>query len=621
MKTYFRSTGLLFVLVCLTLLQSQAIPAEVALRVEPPFWWAGMKHSGLQLLVYGPNIADAGVTIDYPGVDVVSIHKVENPNYLFIDLELHKDIIPGKFPIQFKVRNRTIHSYMYEIKERESGSVNREGFNHNDVIYLLMPDRFANGDPANDQHPAMLEKPDRSNPSGRHGGDIKGIESNLPYIKDLGVTAIWINPLLENNQPQYSYHGYAISDFYKIDPRFGTNDDYVKLVKEAHNHGLKIIMDMIFNHCGINHWFINDLPMKGWIHEFDEFTQSNFRAEVNSDPYASDYDRKKLLQGWFDRNMPDLDQRNGFLTTYLIQNSLWWIEYAGIDGIRMDTQPYPYKEMMAEWAERVFDEYPHFNIVGEAWMNRESMTSYYQKSTGISGGYNSNIPVITDFPLYNALTRAFTEEEGWTEGMARIYYVLAQDFLYDNPMNLLIFADNHDLNRLFTSINGDLNAYKMIMSFLLTTRGIPMIYYGTEFLMEGEEHKGHGEIRKDFPGGWPGDSINLFLATGRNARQNEAFNYLQTILKWRQTNEAVKTGALRHYIPQEGVYVYFRESGSQRVMVVINNSKESRTLSTQRFAENLIGITSGREIITGNNIELTEPIKLNAREALIIDLY
>lgn len=615
-KVVLRSAVALFII----MLHASLAASSSDIKVEPPFWWAGMQNPNLQLVVYGADISSSEVDIDYKGIKVERVQKVENTNYLFIDLLFDKDIKAGKFKIKLTNEGKATHTYEYELLKRDESSGKRKGFDPSDVIYLLMPDRFANGDTDNDSHPVMLEKADRSNPSGRHGGDIAGISSNLNYLQDLGVTAIWINPLLENNNEAYTYHGYAITDFYKIDSRFGSNENYVKLISSAHSKGIKVIMDMIFNHCGINHWFIKDLPMKGWIHEFPTFTRSNFRAEALTDPYASDYDKNLMLQGWFDKNMPDLDQRNPLVSNYLIQNSIWWIEYSGIDGIRMDTQPYPYKEIMAEWAKRVFEEYPGFNIVGEAWMQRESMTAFYQKDSQFGNGYNSNIPSVTDFPMYNAITKAFTEPEGWAEGMARIYYVLAQDFLYSNPNYNLIFADNHDLNRFFTSINKDVDAFKLAMAFLLTTRGIPMIYYGTEYLMEGEEHKGHGDIRKDFPGGWSSDSVNLFTREGRSSQQEEAFRFLQTILKWRSTNEAVTKGSLKHYIPQNGVYVYFREWEDKRVMVMLNNSKGSQAIETSRFTEGLKGARHGKNIITGNPFTFRNTILLEPRQALIIEL-
>ncbi|PKP45957.1 MAG: alpha-amlyase [Bacteroidetes bacterium HGW-Bacteroidetes-11] len=607
---YFPATG-----------QKQSAKAEnITFRVEPPSWWAGMKHAELQLLVYGKDISLTEVVFDYPGVTLAKKHLVENPNYLFLDLLLAKDVKPGSFDIRFMRGKKALFTYKYVLNEREPGSAERIGFGPSDVVYLLMPDRFANGDPSNDNMPGMLEPANRSNPSGRHGGDIAGIRNNLDYIKDLGMTAIWINPVLENNNPAYSYHGYAITDFYKVDPRFGTNTDYVALVKEANSKGLKVIKDMIFNHCGINHWFINDLPMSNWVHQFPEFTRSNFRAEALTDPYATEYDLNKLLQGWFDTNMPDFDQRNPFVTEYLIQNSIWWIELAGLDGIRLDTQPYPYKEMIAAWGKRVFEEYPNFNIVGEAWLNREGMNAYYQKDAIVGDGYNSYLPSITDFSMYGATSRAFTEADGWSEGMARLYYVLAQDFLWADPTQNLIFLDNHDLNRYFNSVGSDMNAMKMALTFLLTTRGIPQIYYGTELLMDGAENQGHGNIRKDFPGGWPGDTTNAFTREGRTAAQNEIFSYMQRLLQFRKNSLPIAQGNLRHFIPADGVYVYFRNSGDETVMVVLNNSHAPKKLDMARYAEMLKGYTSATDVISLQKLRLESGIECQARSAMVLEL-
>lgn len=613
-----RSNGLVALIVLLTF--SVTVFAETpSIKVEPPFWWAGMNDNTLQLLVYASGINSTQVSVNYPGVKVAKIQKAENPSYLFVDLVLDKKVKPGAFDISFKEEGKIKYTYSYELKKRNGGSAHRKGFNPSDVVYLLMPDRFANADPSNDNIEGMLEKADRLNPSGRHGGDIRGIINHLDYIKDLGITAVWINPLLENNNKAYSYHGYAITDFYKIDPRFGSNDDYIKLVSAAHQQGLKIIMDMIFNHCGINHWFINDLPMKSWIHEFPKFTRSNFKAESLSDPHASEYDRNLMTNGWFDTNMPDLDQTNPFVSNYLIQNSIWWIEYSGIDGIRMDTQPYPNKEFMSEWGRRIFKEYPDFNIVGEAWLPHESMTAYYQKDSKVSNGYNSNIPSVTDFPLYSAIGKSFNIAEGMNQGVKSIYYVLAQDFLYANPAYNLIFADNHDLNRVFSTLKGDFDAYKLAMTFLLTTRGIPEILYGTEILMRSDNYKSDGEIRKDFPGGWNGDSLNLFTAEGRNASQKEAFNFMQTLLKWRSSNEAVTTGTLKHYIPENDVYVYFRIKDNHKVMVLLNNNANAQPVETSRFSEDLNGVIQGRNVLSDKPFTFRNTILLEPRQALIIE--
>ncbi len=609
----------LFLTISLIPFFSLAKPAG-ELKVEPPFWWAGMKYNKLQLLVHGENISGLKAVINYPGVTIQDQVTVENPNYLFVNLLLDTEVQPGFFEIAFTLKGKTKISYRYEIKQRVAGSANRAGFTPADVVYLLMPDRFSNGDPSNDSMPGMLEKPDRTKPLGRHGGDIAGIRQHLDYLKDMGITTIWPNPLLENNNLRESYHGYAITDFYMVDPRFGTNEDYKLMVDEAHGKGLKVIMDMVFNHCGINHWFINDLPMKNWIHQFPEYTRSNFRSECITDPYGSEADRNRMLQGWFDKHMPDLDQRNPFLKEYLIQNSIWWIEYAGLDGIRLDTQPYPYREMITEWNQRVNLEYPDFNIVGEAWLQKESMTAYYQKDAIVGDGYNSGMYSVTDFPLYNAMTRAFTENEGWSEGMARLYYVLSQDFLYANPDHVLTFLDNHDLTRYYNSIGNDLPALKMALTFLLTTRGIPQIYYGTELLMDGNSGVNHGEIRKDFPGGWPGDSLNAFTSKGRNDKQNEVFNYMQKLLKWRKGNTAVTEGTLRHFIPENGIYTYFRKDGDQTVMVVINRNDQQKTVIMNRFAECTQGFSSGFDVIYGRSVSLGQEMSFPARSATVYEL-
>jgi glycosidase len=624
MKQIHKLFFLLSLFVCISFATNAQKTSTVAetlnFRVEPPSWWVGMENPSLQLLVYGKDISKTTLTLDYPGVSLIKKTSVENLNYLFLDLEISPVANPGSFNLLFKEGKKTVFEYTYVLNERKPGSASREGFGPEDVIYLLMPDRFANGNSANDNMPGMLEVADRSNPSGRHGGDIEGIRQHLDYIKDLGMTAIWLNPVLENNNPAYSYHGYAITDLYKVDSRLGTNADYVALIEEAHQKGLKVIKDMIFNHCGINHWFIKDLPMKNWVHQFPEFTRSNFRAEALTDPYASDYDRNKLLEGWFDTNMPDFDQRNAFVSEYLIQNSIWWIEYAGLDGIRLDTQPYPYKEMVAEWGRRVFEEYPNFNIVGEAWLNREGMNAYYQKDAIVGDGYNSNIPSITDFSMYGATSRAFTEPEGWSEGMTRLYYVLAQDFLWADPFKNLIFLDNHDLNRYFNTVGNDMDAMKMAVAFLLTTRGIPQVYYGTELLMDGQEHKGHGDIRKDFPGGWKGDTLNAFVREGRTEAQNELFGYMQHLLKYRANSPAITKGKLLQFIPDDGLYVYFRQSEDQTVMVLLNNSHFVRKADMKRFAEAIPGFTSATNIITKEKLKLNAELECGPRSAMILEL-
>jgi glycosidase len=590
-------------------------------RIEPPFWWTGMVNSQIQLLVHGSNISSTSPEINFPGVEITDVLRIANPNYLFININIKPDIPPGNFEIFFKQGRTTILTKIYEIRQRKIGSFARRGFDQSDAIYLIMPDRFSNGDTTNDFVDGMEEQTDRSNPDGRHGGDIAGIVNHLDYVKDLGFTAIWCNPLVENNNPYYSYHGYAITDFYKIDPRFGANKDYQRLVNECHKRDMKVIMDVVLNHFSIHHWLMQDLPETSWIHSHDKYTRSNFRAATITDPYASVLDRAQMMTGWFDSHMADLDHSNGYLANYLIQNTIWWIEFSGIDGIRLDTQPYSDKKFVSEWATAIFNEYPRFNIVGEAWMQQEALTAYFQKDANNRDGYNSNIPSVTDFPLYYAINSAFNEKDGWTEGLARLYNVLAQDFLYANPKINLIFTDNHDLNRYYTNTGLNLKKWKMGMAFLLTTRGIPMIYYGSEILMTGEESKGHGEIRKDFPGGWKGDPVNAFISSGRTKEQNEAFNYLKTLLKWRNSNKTVIQGNLKHFIPENETYVYFRYTKDNCVMVAMNNSpNEVKALKTERFAEIMKSYKYGKNVITGQTVNYIDALTLPPKSVLILEL-
>ncbi len=588
-------------------------------RVEPPFWWIGMNDKHLQLLIYGDNISETDVITEKEDIQIKRIIEVENPNYLFLDLEIDEDADQGIYNIIFK-QDTNIYKHKYLLKRRRHGSSERKGFSSSDVIYLLMPDRFSNGDPANDDIHGMLEKADRSNPDGRHGGDLKGIENHLDYFKKLGVTTIWINPVFENNMPEYSYHGYSITDFYKIDPRFGTNKKYKDLVQKCHENNLKVIMDMVFNHCGSYHWWMDDLPSEDWIHQFDEFTQTNFRAGTITDPHASDYDRKKMTDGWFVKTMPDLNQDNELMANYLIQNSIWWIEYANLNGIRMDTYPYADKEFMAEWMAGINEEYPDFNVVGESWLSSAPMVAYWQDNSNVKDDYKSNLNTVFDFPLYYTIDKAFTEPNTWDKGIVRLYETLSHDFLYNNTNNLVIFADNHDTDRFFTTIEEDPDDYKLAIAFLMTTRGIPLIYYGTEIGMTGYEHKGHGDIRKDFPGGWPKDKESAFNAPDRDDLQNEMFSYLQKLLKWRQNKDVIHTGKLKHFIPENGVYVYFRYNDEDTVMVIINNSDKSQKINAERYAECLEGYYRGNEIISGSQITDLENISIPEKSAIIIEL-
>jgi neopullulanase len=600
-------------------------------RIEPPFWWTGMQDTTLMLMVHGNHVAEANVVVDNKYVKLASVRRVENPNYVFIDLLIPKNTKAGKVKLVFEYQREILFKVDYELKERAEGSAQRRGFGKDDVIYLLMPDRFSNGDPLNDSVPGILEGAHPGDPNGRHGGDIVGISGEVDYLSKLGVTGVWITPLLENNQPKYSYHGYAITDYYKIDPRYGTNAQYLDLVEDIHEKGMKVIMDMVFNHCGSNHWWIQDMPMESWVHQFPEFTRSNFRAETIMDPYASDFDRERMLTGWFDRNMPDLNQHNPVLAKYLIQNSIWWIEYAGLDGIRMDTYPYSYKDFLAEWMQSIHLEYPNFSVVGETWLQKESHTGWWQDGSPANEGYKSNLDFVTDFPTYFALKDAFVENEGWTTGLARMYYVLSQDYVYSDPFNCIIFADNHDLTRIYTSLGEDYNKFKMAMTYLFTTRGIPVMYYGTELLMTGVKEKGDGYIRQDFPEGSWQSAVSSQQSAVRNsesgirnpeqtAMQQDALNYMTTLLNWRKGSDVIHNGRLKQFVPQDGIYVYFRYTDNDAVMVVINKNKESKDLDLARFREVLKDYSTGKDVVTRGTYELKTVLRVPAETALVLEL-
>ncbi len=496
--TIMKSLQKPFAFIVLLAFLTPVLIAQIS-HVDPPFWWTGLKNHNLQIMVYAKDISNATVEIDYKGIEILAAHKAESPNYLFIDLLLSEDIKPGKFDIRFLMAKKEAENYSYELKEREKASADREGFNSSDVMYLIMPDRFVNGDPSNDVISSMKEnKIDRKNPYGRHGGDIKGIIDHLDYFDEIGFTALWLNPLLENDQPDGSYHGYATTDFYKVDSRYGSNEDYKSLCRKAKEKDIKMVMDMIFNHCGSEHWWMEDLPFADWINLYPNYKITNHRHSVIQDPHASRYEKKIMNDGWFVKTMPDLNQRNSFLAEYLIQNSIWWIEYLGLSGIRMDTYPYADKYMMAEWNKRVLEEYPNFNIVGEEWTSNPAAVSYWQKGKVNSDGYNPGLPSLMDFPLQNALTQSLiTVDKPYQEGLNQLYEALANDFLYPNPENLVVFMDNHDMPRFYMQMGMDIDLLKLGITYILTTRGIPQIFYGTEILMTHIEDNDHGNIRKE----------------------------------------------------------------------------------------------------------------------------
>ena len=587
-------------------------------HVEPPNWWVGMKNNTVQLMIHGNNVGRTDASVKMKGVKIKKTHKA-GADYLFIDLHIDKDLKPCSFPINFNDDGKPLASWNYELKARAAGSEKRQGFTSADNMYLIMPDRFSNGDPSNDDMPGMKEKADRSDPGGRHGGDIKGISNHLDYLQKLGVTALWCTPLLENNMPQASYHGYAITDLYKVDPRYGTNESYRELVTEAHRKGIKMIMDMVFNHFGTSHWWMKDLPQKDWVNEWPEFTRSNFHGGVNIDPHASGYDRDRMVKGWFDNTMADFNQQNPYVANYLIQNSIWWIEFAGLDGIRQDTYPYSDQEFMARWMQRLREEYPDFNVVGEAWLNTPQQVAHWLDKSPSNDGYRSYLTNVFDFPLMFAVQKALSEDEAWDSGLSRIYDLISQDFVYSDPRKLVVSLDNHDLERVY-QVQKTVENVKMALALLYTTRGIPMMYYGTEALSDRGSIRGDGGKRKDFPGGWEGDNVNMFTGQNLSPDQKEIYELTVKLLNWRKSNKTVQEGKLTHYIPEDGIYVYFRTLGDNSVMVIMNNNKKDKKLETKRFAENLQGFRRGKDVLDETAVKDLHNIEIKGKSVKIIEL-
>jgi len=588
-------------------------------RIEPPNWWENMNLNQVQIMFYGKNIAQNKVLVSN-GVVITDVRKTENPNYLFVTIDT-KDILAQNLVFTFSNGKKSF-TKSFEIKQRRKDSKFRKSYDSSDVIYLLMPDRFANGNPNNDSSSDTQEKASRALPGGRHGGDIQGIINNLDYLKNLGVTAVWPTPLCEDNDERYSYHGYGQSDVYKIDPRYGTNEDYVRLSQELHKRGMKNIMDYVTNHWGWQHWMYNDLPTYDWIHQFPGYSQSNYRMATQFDPNASQIDAKNCMDGWFVKSMPDLNQSNPLVLQYLTQNAIWWIEYADLDGFRVDTYSYNDKEGIAKWTKAITDEYPHFNIVGEVWMHSQAQMAYWQKDSKIGAieSYNSYLPSVMDFTLHDTFGTVFNEDKAsWDKGIIKIYDNFTNDFLYPNPNNLLTFIENHDTQR-FNHLYNDINKYKMALTLIATVRGIPQVYYGSEIGMKGNKDNGDADIRQDFPGGWNGDSNNAFTKAGRTSEQDAYHQFTAQLFNWRKTKQVIHTGKTTHYIPENNVYVYFRYNETESVMVVINNSSEKQTFKTNRFQENILKYKNGTDVLSNKTFNLQNDITIEAKSSLILEL-
>ena len=587
-------------------------------------------------MVYGEGISSADVTTDYAGVKVDSIVRLDSPNYLLVYLNLD-GAQPGEMTLNFKNGKQT-KKVKYELKAREKRGEERIGFTNADVLYMLMPDRFADGDPNNNDIKGLYTyKTDRSQPSLRHGGDLEGIRQHLDYFKELGVTALWFTPVLENNSPDgngsSTYHGYATTDYYRVDPRFGTNEEYKRLCDEAHSKGLKVVMDMIFNHCGFEHPWVADMPSSDWLNTpewldarkdktkpevNDKYLQTSYKLTPIVDPYASKVDFKETVEGWFVPTMPDLNQKNPHVMTYLIQNSEWWIETVGIDGIRMDTYPYADAEGMARWMKTLGEEYPNFNVVGETWVTEPAYTAAWQKDSKISNS-NSYLGTVMDFSFYDKINQAKREDtDGFTTGMNRIYNNFVYDYLYPNPSSVMAFIENHDTDR-FLGNGKDSTALKQALAILLTVNRIPQLYYGTEVLMNGTKEVTDGNVRKDFPGGFPGDERSAFTAEGRTRAENAMFTWLSKLLHWRQGNDVIVKGKQTQFIPYNGVYVVARQYNGKTVMTVVNGTRKQAALAVKRYAEVIGANTAATDVLTGKTVSLADDVQLAPRDVMILE--
>lgn len=589
-------------------------------KMEPPFWYEGMNKSEIQVLFYGKNIAENTVAVSN-NIVITNVTKTENPNYVFVTIDT-KNVSAQTLKFTFKNGKKSF-TKDFELKKRRENSALRKGFDASDVVYLLMPDRFANGNESNDSSPKLQEKANRELHGGRHGGDVQGIIDNLDYINELGATAIWSTPMCEDNDKGYSYHTYGQSDVYQIDARYGSNDDYKRLASEMHKRDMKLIKDYVTNHWGAEHWMFKDMPTYDWFHQFPGYAQSNYRMTTQYDTNASKRDAKYCMDGWFVPSMPDLNQSNPLVLNYLIQNAIWWVEFADLDGFRVDTYSYCDKDGIAKWTKAVMDEYPYFNIVGEVWMHDQAQISYWQKDSPISKiqSYNSYLPSVMDFTLHDVFGTVFNEDNpSWNDGMIKFYDNFVNDFLYDNPNNLLIFLENHDTGRINEIYKNDFKKYQLGMTIIATMRGIPQIYYGSEIGMAGDKGKGDADIRQDFPGGWKADKNNAFTNSGRTASQKKYFDFSKKLLNWRKNKDVIHNGKLTHYIPENNVYVYFRYNDLESVMVIVNNDNKKHQISNSHFAENLMNYSSGKDILSNQNFDLKQDILIEGKSSLILEL-
>ncbi len=601
-------------------------------KIEPPHWWVGFKNQKLQLMVKHPNIGSATPEISHLGVNLDKFYTADSPNYLFLDLEIYGATKAGKFNIVFKQKSGNELVQTYELKERQKPSEDYVGFDGSDAIFLITPDRFVNANPINDEVEGLLQQGiNRKDDYARHGGDLQGITEHLDYINDLGYTAIWPTPVLINDMPQGSYHCYDISDYYRVDPRFGTMEEYIKLSKELMTRDMKLIMDQVANHCGLEHWWMKDLPFKDWVNFQENYEEnienwngevtqySNHRRTTNQDLYASNKDQQGNTDGWFVSDMPDLNQRNPFMSNYIIQNSIWWIETLGLGGIRQDTYPYPDKDFMSNWAGAIMHEYPNFSIVGEEWSYNPLLVGYWQTGNNNKDGYESNLKSTMDFPMQKHIVDALNEEESWDKGLVKIYEGLATDFAYTKPNDIMIFLDNHDMSRIYTQLKGDFINTKMALGYILMMPRIPQLYYGTEILMDDFANPGdHGLIRTDFPGGWKGDAVNAFTGKGLTTEQKEMQLFLKKMLNYRKSSEAIHTGETKHFSPFKGTYFLYRIKEDETVVHIINKNNEPIVIDLKYHEEMGLKGKSLKNVITDDIMVWGDSIKLEKKGSIIL---
>lgn len=603
--------------------QAQAATAPRADRIEPPSWWVGMAEPRLQLMIHGPGVGALRPALNYPGVRIAAVQTVASPNYLFVDLDISPQAKPGELPLLLQAAqgSQAPLRINYSLRPRAQGSAQRQGFGPKDAVYLLVPDRFAKAG-ASTAPAGMREAEQRSDPNGRHGGNLAGLRQHLDYIAGLGFTQIWPTPLIENNSPKASYHGYGATDFYRIDPRFGSQADYLALVSEARERGLGVIQDIVLNHIGSNHWWMADLPAPDWLNQWPAYTQTQHARSTLLDGHAAPSDRHLFTNGWFVPEMPDLNQRHPLLANYLTQMSVWWVEQAGLSGLRVDTFSYSDKQFLARWSARLMQEYPNFNLVGEEWSPSPAIVAYWQRGKRNHDGYQTAMPSMMDFPLHGALLAGLTQDESWEGGLNKLYDTLAHDFLYPNPAQLMLFTGNHDTPRLFTALKSDPALFKMAMLYLATVQRIPQFFAGDELLQTSPAQRDDGAVRADFPGGWAGDAVNAFTGQGLSPAQREAQDLVRRLMNWRKQSTLAQRGELMHYTPKDGSYVLFRHlpGQSRKLMLVFNKNTAPISLDTRRFAEMLTPKSSGTDVLSGARHALDQTLQVPARSGLLMEV-